>query len=132
MTPKFWKLVKKDGFLRTYIRPHQTSRHPHYAGGHAGTVKCVGQDEFGNRYYEDFDVTCIIFFKKLENDSLFFFYFSDRFSKRWVEYSDYFLSIGKTGDSVPPRWHGWMAQVYDDPPSVNTPPPPPPSKKKMF
>lgn len=35
-----------------------------------------------------------------------------------MEYSDYFISIGKGGDSVPPRWHGWMAQVYDDPPSV--------------
>lgn len=52
--------MKKDGFLRTYIRNHQTSRHAQYAGGHAGAVKCVGQDEFGNRYYEDFDVCRII------------------------------------------------------------------------
>jgi len=57
LTPKFWKLVKKEGFLRTYIREHQTSRHAHYAGGHVGVVRCVGQDEFGNKYYEDFDVS---------------------------------------------------------------------------
>ncbi len=57
MTPKFWRLVKKDGFLRTYIRPHQGSRHAHYAGGHAGAVKMVGQDEFGNKYFEDFEIS---------------------------------------------------------------------------
>jgi NADH:ubiquinone oxidoreductase subunit len=92
LTPKFWKLVKKEGiiyfittigFMQTYLRNHRASRSSHYAGGTTGPVECVGQDEFGNRYYEDFDV-------------------SHRGHRRWVEYSDYFMGIGITGDRVPP------------------------------
>ena len=56
LSPKFWALVKKDGFMRTYTRMHAASRHSHYAGGNHAAVKCVGQDEFGNKYYEDWDV----------------------------------------------------------------------------
>lgn len=29
-------------------------------GGRKELVKCVGQDQFGNRYYEDFDLECKI------------------------------------------------------------------------
>jgi len=56
LTPKFWKLVKRDGFLRTYIRGHKTIRNDQYLGGHEDATKCVGQDQFGNRYFEDFGV----------------------------------------------------------------------------
>ncbi len=56
LTPKFWKLVQRDGFLHTYIRPFKNIRDDQYAGGHEGPVKCVGQDDLGNRYFEDFAV----------------------------------------------------------------------------
>ena len=99
LTPKFWTLVKREGkyirikyiflysndlgFMQTYLRNHRASRSSHYAGGTLGPVKCVGMDAMGNRYYEDFDVV-------------------HRGQRRWVEYSDYFTSLGITGDRVPP------------------------------
>ena len=55
-TTKFTKLIKKDGFIRTWQRGHKAIRDNQYTGGHADAVECVGQDQFGNRYYEDFDV----------------------------------------------------------------------------
>jgi hypothetical protein len=58
LTPKFWRLVKKDGLLQTYVRGHKTRRAAHDVGGRLGPVKCVGMDNFGNKYYEDFDVDC--------------------------------------------------------------------------
>ena len=58
LTPKFWKLVRRDGFLRTYVRGHKTVRNDQYIGGHEDAVVCVGQDQFGNQYYEDFGVDC--------------------------------------------------------------------------
>ena len=56
LTSKFFKLVRKDGFLRTYLRGHKTIRNDQYLGGHIDAVKCVGQDHYGNRYFEDFGV----------------------------------------------------------------------------
>ena len=38
--------------------------------------------------------------------------------RRWVEYADYFLPIGITGDRVPPGWHGWLCAQMDDSPVV--------------
>jgi len=98
LSPKFWKSIKKEGFVYTYIRGHRAVKHSQDIGGRHGLVKCVGQDQFGNKYYEDFDT-------------------DHRNQRRWVEYSDYFLSIGITGDRVPPGWHGWINHVYDDAPS---------------
>jgi len=98
LTVKFWKSVKKDGFLRTYVRGHRAVRHAHLIGGRKGLVESKGQDQFGNRYYEDFDVDF-------------------RNNRRWVEYADYFLPIGIGGDRVPPGWHGWMSYQYDDTPT---------------
>lgn len=65
------------------MRNHRASRNSHYAGGTYGPLKCVGADQFGNRYYEDFDT-------------------DHRNHRRWVEYSDYFHNIGIGGDRVPP------------------------------
>mmetsp|Transcript_26628 Transcript_26628/g.23596 ORF Transcript_26628/g.23596 Transcript_26628/m.23596 type:complete len:190 (+) Transcript_26628:49-618(+) len=97
--PKFFKHVKKEGLLRTYIRGHQAIKNDHDLTGRLGSVKCVGQDQFGNKYYEDFDV-------ELSN------------SRRWVEMSDYFLPLGGIkGDRVPSPWHGWLSRQYDDLPS---------------
>lgn len=53
--------MQKEGFIRTYIRPHQNTNHSHHAGGHHGAIKCVGTDEFGNKYYEDWTVGRKIF-----------------------------------------------------------------------
>lgn len=66
LSPKFWTLVKRQGiifdvplgFMQTYIKMHRTSRSSHYAGGYYGPIKPVGQDDFGNKYYEDFDTFC--------------------------------------------------------------------------
>lgn len=54
-TRKFWNLVKKDGLLQTYLRGHKAVMHSHSVGGYKDNAKFVGRDEFGNRYYEDFD-----------------------------------------------------------------------------
>ena len=54
-TRKFWQGVKKDGLILTYTRGHKAMMHAHAVGGIDGNAKFVGQDEFGNRYYEDLD-----------------------------------------------------------------------------
>lgn len=56
MSPKFWKNVHRDGLMRTYMRMFQTVRDDAHSFGHLDNVKCVGIDEFGNKYYEDFGV----------------------------------------------------------------------------
>lgn len=51
-------------------------------------VRLVGKDEYGNRYYEDFN-------------------HSNKNTRRWIEYSD----TGKwfpTAKKVGPAWHGWL------------------------
>ena len=53
--PKFWKLMKRDGFMMTYLRGHKAMRNTHNLGGNLDPVKCRGMDEFGNKYYEDLD-----------------------------------------------------------------------------
>ena len=39
LTPKFIKLVKKDGFMRTWQRGHKAIRNTQLLGGHADAVK---------------------------------------------------------------------------------------------
>lgn len=58
LTPKFWIHLRREGFVKTWTRGHKASRHSHYIAGNRtdGYAKCVGEDDFGNRYYEDFDV----------------------------------------------------------------------------
>ena len=50
----------------------------------------VGQDKFGNRYYQNKDK-----------------------SRRWVIYAG-----TVEASRVPPDWHGWMHHTYADPPTV--------------
>ena len=50
----------------------------------------VGQDKFGNRYYQSKDK-----------------------SRRWVIYAG-----TVEASRVPPDWHGWLHHTYDDPPTV--------------
>mmetsp|Transcript_41318 Transcript_41318/g.47980 ORF Transcript_41318/g.47980 Transcript_41318/m.47980 type:complete len:190 (-) Transcript_41318:202-771(-) len=95
LSPKFFKSFGKEGFIKTYMRGHKACRRSHDVGGRTDLVRCVGQDQFGNRYYEDFDV-------------------DHKWNRRWVEYSDHFIRIGIGGDRVPPGWHGWLSHMFDD------------------
>ena len=52
--PKFWKLVRKDGLARALQRGKPYKLTHEKAGFNDEVVPCVGTDEFGNRYYEDF------------------------------------------------------------------------------
>ena len=52
-TKKFWKGVKTDGFLLNYLRGQKAVQHAHSVGGYSDLATFVGQDQFGNRYYED-------------------------------------------------------------------------------
>lgn len=64
LTPKFWIHLRREGFVKTWTRGHKASRHAHYIAGNRtdGYSKQVGEDDFGNRYYEDFDVDRKLFF----------------------------------------------------------------------
>ena len=55
LTKKFWKSLKKDGFLLSYTRGHKAIMHSHSVGGYGNNTKFVGLDQYGNKYYEDFD-----------------------------------------------------------------------------
>ncbi len=52
----------------------------------------VGEDEFGNRYYQD-----------------------KRANRRYVTYAGY-----ADASTIPPGWHGWMHHRVDTPPSQET------------
>ena len=55
-SPKFLRLVKKDGWMKPWMRGHKAIRDTQQTGGLIDAVECVGQDQYGNRYFEDFDV----------------------------------------------------------------------------
>lgn len=96
--PKFWKIYRKEGLMRTLLRGKPYKHTHEKAGYEEEVVRCVGTDEFGNRYYEDFN-------------------HHNFNTRRWVEYADY----GKwflTPKKVAPAWHGWLHYQYDDPPNV--------------
>ena len=57
----------------------------------------VGEDEFGNRYYEAKD----------NKDSY------DQRKRRWVTYKGY-----AEPTKIPPDWHGWMHYTFDEPPTL--------------
>jgi NADH:ubiquinone oxidoreductase subunit len=57
----------------------------------------IGQDEFGNRYYEAKDA----------KDSY------DGRKRRWVIYNGY-----AEASKVSPDWHGWLHYTFDEPPTV--------------
>lgn len=87
--PKFWAIYRKDGLMRALLRG-KPYRPTHDKGGFGEELaRCVGKDEFGNRYYEDFNSPA-------------------KNNRRWIEYADYnkwFLTPKK----VPPPWHGWLS-----------------------
>lgn len=57
----------------------------------------VGQDEFGNRYYEAKDL----------KDSF------DKNKRRWVVFNGY-----AEASKVPPDWHGWLHHTFAEPPTT--------------
>jgi NADH:ubiquinone oxidoreductase subunit len=65
----------------------------------------VGEDEFGNRYYEAKD----------NSDSY------DARRRRWVVYNGY-----AEASRVPPDWSGWLHYTFDEAPSVE------PMKKRAW
>ena len=98
LTQKFWRSIAKDGLIRTYQRAHKLSSNKQYIVGHEGLVKCVGMDEFGNKYYEDLSV-------------------DHRYHRRWVEYAEHTRTWHMTQDLLPPDWTGWLSGTYEDAPS---------------
>lgn len=88
LTPKFWKIVKHEGVLHAYKKPHRTNRNNQYHGGYEGALKPVGEDQFGNKYYEDLSVDY-------------------RLNARYVEHADHYAHY-KLMDNIPPTWDGWL------------------------
>lgn len=68
-TPRFWKSVKFDGLLMTYQRGHKAVMNSHSVGGNSEKTRYVGMDQYGNKYYEDFDAirTSTIIIKTIIN-----------------------------------------------------------------
>lgn len=57
-TPKFWKSLRTDGLIQTYQRGHKIVANVHSVGGNTANTRYVGIDQYGNKYYEDFDPLC--------------------------------------------------------------------------
>ena len=62
----------------------------------AKTSTFVGEDEFGNKYYE----------ARTNKDSY------DGRKRRYVVYKGY-----AEASKIPPDWHGWMHYTFDEPPT---------------
>lgn len=60
----------------------------------------VGEDKFGNKYYENP------------------YYFVPR--NRWVEYSEK-VGLNYNASQIPPEWHRWMTHMTEYPPTIEKP-----------
>ena len=47
-------------------------------------------------------------------------YIKDVNQRRWVEYNNYLSVRSPNGDRIPPKWHGWLHQQYDDLPTPDS------------
>ena len=99
MGPKFWQLYRKEGLMRAILRgkPYRPTHEKAGFGDELATL--VGTDEYGNRYYEDFN-------HKNKNQ------------RRFVEFADNGKWFPKP-NNIAPAWQGWMHYQYDDPPKVS-------------
>ena len=116
MTGKFYKVWKKEGFIRAWERG-RAARFKNILDncGSKDVVPLVGVDVHGNRYYEDYEADD-------SNDSA--------LNARWVEFSDRYDRF-PSGRKIPPEWHGWLIRSYDDAPTPdNTAFHNPPYKKR--
>lgn len=98
MTAKFWRSVYKDGYIRTFKRGHRRYCPAGYILGREGLVDMVGQDEHGNKYYQDYST-------------------DHHFNQRWVEYANHKSRHMMMMDQIPGKWVGWLAGTYIDVPS---------------
>jgi NADH:ubiquinone oxidoreductase subunit len=48
--------VKVDGLLLTYQRGHKAVMNTHAVGGNTENTRFVGMDQYGNKYYEEFEL----------------------------------------------------------------------------
>ena len=103
MGPKFWQLYRKEGLMRTLQRA-KPQRLTHEKAGFGDELAVhVGTDEYGNRYYEDWN-------GKNKNQ------------RRFVEFADHSKWFPAQGKKIAPAWQGWMHYMYDDPPKVSNHP----------
>ena len=82
----------------------------HSMGGNSENTHYVGMDHFGNKYYECFDAGRTFTFLYTKSPYI------DVNQRRWVEYNDFLSVRSPNGDRIPPKWHGWLHQMYDDVP----------------
>ena len=54
LSPKFWHIYRREGLMRAVLRG-KPMKYGHEKAGWKEVVRLAGKDEFGNRYYEDFD-----------------------------------------------------------------------------
>lgn len=112
-SPKFAKLVKKDGLWKTWQRGHKAIRNTQNTGRPVLTeVDTWMQSSVWARISSATGTT--------RTSMLTVHSFEiDHHQRRWVEYADHFMFIGITTDRIPPGWNGWMSGTYDDPPVVS-------------
>ena len=53
--PRFYQVYRKEGLMRAILRGKPMKYSMEKGGYGEDLVPCVGEDEFGNRYYEDFN-----------------------------------------------------------------------------
>ena len=97
MGPKFWGIYRKEGLMRAILRAKPYRLTHEKAGFGDELASHVGTDEFGNRYYEDWN-------GKNKNQ------------RRFVEFADNGKWFPSQGKKIAPGWQGWMHYMYDDPP----------------
>ncbi|CAI5449474.1 unnamed protein product [Caenorhabditis angaria] len=90
---KFQQIVKEIGGVRAVLRKR-------YLMDVTRVGTLVGNDKYGNRYYENNE------------------YFVPR--NRWVEFPDK-VWLDYDASQVPPEWHSWLHHITDSPPTVQEP-----------
>lgn len=89
----FVRMVKQNGGIKQSL--YKTFRNDYLKEG-----TLVGEDKYGNKYYE--------------NDN----YFVGR--NRWVDYNDN-VYLNYNASQIPPEWHRWLQHICDLPPTVDRP-----------
>ena len=64
-TKRFWKSIYTDGIILTYTRGHKAVMNNHTVGGNSEYTKYVGMDQYGNKYYQDFDALRMLYIMQM-------------------------------------------------------------------